>query len=150
VWTGSLKQRRAHNPNVTLDRFAPLAAVPGVRWYNLQKGEAAVQARRPPPGMTLIDPTAKLTDFAETAALVSCLDLVISVDTSVVHLAGALGKPAWVPLAFIPDFRWLLGREDSPWYPTVRLFRQQRPGDWDGVFARIAVALQQYRSEHRV
>ena len=79
----------------------------------------------------------ELRDFSETAALVSALDLVISVDTSVAHLAGALGKPVWILLPFAPDWRWLLDREDSPWYPTARLFRQPRIGDWDSVIAGV-------------
>jgi ADP-heptose:LPS heptosyltransferase len=89
----------------------------------------------------IINLTAHLTDFAETAALVSCLDLVISVDTSVVHLAGALGRPTWILLPYRPDWRWLLGRDDSPWYPTVRLFRQDDTRTWDSVIARVREAL---------
>jgi ADP-heptose:LPS heptosyltransferase len=89
----------------------------------------------------LLDPSGELRDFADTAALISALDLVITVDTSVAHLAGALGKPCWVMLPFAPDFRWLLDRDDTPWYSTLRLFRQQSPGDWDGVLQRIAQAL---------
>jgi ADP-heptose:LPS heptosyltransferase len=79
----------------------------------------------------------ELNDFAETAGLISQLDLVISVDTSVAHLAGALGKPVWLLLPFVPDWRWLLDREDSPWYPTLRLFRQPQRDDWASVFAKI-------------
>ncbi|WP_241021974.1 tetratricopeptide repeat protein [Burkholderia sp. Ac-20353] len=87
---------------------------------------------------------ADLQDFADTAALIACLDLVISVDTSVVHLAGALGKPVWVLLPRVPDWRWLLKREDSPWYPTARLFRQDKPGDWPAVIERVGQALAQH------
>jgi ADP-heptose:LPS heptosyltransferase len=79
----------------------------------------------------------ELEDFADTAAVVSLLDLVVSADTATVHLAGALGRPVWVLLPFSSDFRWLLEREDSPWYPTARLFRQPRLGDWDSVLARV-------------
>ena len=82
-----------------------------------------------------------LTDYAETAAAVANLDLVIAVDTSVVHLAGALGRPVWALIPFTPDWRWLLDRDDSPWYPTLRLFRQPTPGDWPGVIARVTEAL---------
>jgi glycosyltransferase involved in cell wall biosynthesis len=85
-------------------------------------------------------------DFADTAAIISQLDLVICVDTAVAHLAGALGKPVWVLLSFVPDWRWMLEREDSPWYPTVRLFRQQKAGDWDGVCDRIKAALEHLTS----
>jgi hypothetical protein len=85
-----------------------------------------------------------LTDFAETAALAGQMDLVISVDTSVAHLAGALGRPLWVLLSYMPDSRWLLHREDCPWYPTARLFRQQARGDWDGVVERVARELEEF------
>src|SRR5271169_1088212 len=91
----------------------------------------------------IIDLTADLTDFAETAALVSCLDLVITVDTSVAHLAGALGRPTWILLPWTPDYRWLLGRDDSPWYPTVRLFRQSKTRDYASVIDRLRLELLQ-------
>jgi len=87
--------------------------------------------------MHLFDYTAELGDFADTAALVANLDLVISCDTAVAHLAGALGKPVWVLLPFVPDWRWQLGRADSPWYPTMRLFRQPRPGGFPIVVAQV-------------
>ena len=92
---------------------------------------------------SVIDLSDNLKDFADTAAVISQLDLVISVDTAVAHLAGALGKPVWILLCFTPDWRWMLQREDSPWYPTARLFRQQKPGDWDGVCDRVKAALEQ-------
>jgi hypothetical protein len=85
----------------------------------------------------IVDPTAHLTDFVETAALISCLDLVITVDTSVAHLAGALGRPTWILLPYTPDYRWLLNREDSPWYPSVRLFRQTESRDYANVIQRV-------------
>ena len=124
-----------------LARLAPLAAIPGVSFVSLQKGAAAAQAASPPAGMALHDWTAELTDFADTAALVAALDLVISVDTSVVHLAGALARPVWVLNRFAMCWRWLRGRTGSPWYPTARLFRQPAPGDWDSVIAQVAAAL---------
>ena len=86
----------------------------------------------------------ELTDYADTAALISNLDLIVSVDTSVAHLAGALAKPVWILLPFMPDWRWLLDREDSPWYPTARLFRQDGTRAWDGVIARVRAALHDY------
>lgn len=110
-------------------------------WVSLQK-EVRDSDRPALQSSGLFDPSGDLEDFADTAALISALDLVIAVDTSVAHLAGALGKPTWLMLPFAPDFRWLLKREDSPWYPSLRLFRQQRPGDWDGVIARVGAALQ--------
>jgi hypothetical protein len=82
-----------------------------------------------------------LTCFGETAAVVQCLDLVISVDTSVAHLAGAMGKPVWLMLPYLPDWRWQLHRQDTPWYPDMRLFRQAEPGHWDSVFASLLQAL---------
>ena len=90
----------------------------------------------------IVDLTAHLTDFTETAALVACLDLVISVDTSVAHLAAALGRPTWILLPYVPDYRWLLDRDDSPWYPTVRLFRQTETRDYASVLDRVRTALQ--------
>jgi len=92
-------------------------------------------------GVDVFDAGPQLSDFAETAALIANLDLVISVDTAVAHLAGALGAPVWTLLAFPPDWRWLLGREDSPWYPSMRLFRQRQPGDWASVTDAVREAL---------
>jgi ADP-heptose:LPS heptosyltransferase len=89
----------------------------------------------------LIDATEHITDFADTAALMAELDLIITVDTAAAHLAGALGRPVWTLLPVVPDWRWGLEREDTPWYPTMRLFRQRAPGDWDGVIQRVAAAL---------
>ena len=89
----------------------------------------------------MVDLAPDLTSYGETAAALAHLDLVVSVDTSVVHLAGALGRPCWVMVPFSPDWRWLLEREDSPWYPTVRLFRQKAPGVWDGVVRKVAQEL---------
>jgi len=90
----------------------------------------------------IVDFAAELTDFAETAALIACLDLVVTVDTSVAHLAGALGRPTWILLPWTPDYRWLLGRDDSPWYPTVRLFRQTETRDHTSVLDRVRTELQ--------
>ncbi len=124
-----------------LSSFAPLAGVAGVRYYSLQKGEAARQAQHPPEGMELVDLTGELRDFADTAGLLANLDLVISIDTAVAHLAGAMGKPVWLLLRFDGEWRWLTERRDSPWYPAMRIFRQERPGDWDGVLRQVAKAL---------
>jgi hypothetical protein len=142
VWSGSPKNLPAHNPNQTLANFSPWAGIKGVVFYSLQKGIPEAEARNPPRGLNLIDYSRRLVDFADTAALVTCLDLVISVDTSVAHLAGALGRPAWVMLTTLPDFRWLLNRDDSPWYPSVRLFRQTERDDWSSVVQRVAAELQ--------
>ncbi|MEI8196354.1 MAG: tetratricopeptide repeat protein [Phycisphaerae bacterium] len=143
VWSGNPAHKNDRNRSVALAALAPLARMPGVRFYSLQKGAAGEQARTPPAGMELIDRTAELKDFADTAALVANLDLVIAVDTAVVHLAGALGKSVWTLLPFVPDWRWLMEREDSPWYPTMRLFRQRVRGDWGSVIDKVAKALVQ-------
>ena len=113
--------------------------MPGVSFVSLQKGRAG--AEPPPPGLALHDWTAELDDFADTAALVAGLDLVVSVDTAVAHLAGALGRPVWLLNRFDSEWRWLLGRSDSPWYPTLRQFRQPSYGDWPGAIAALATAL---------
>lgn len=122
--------------------LSDLFSVPGTRWFSLQKGEAAVavQAVAATQG-NVIDLTAQIDDFGDTAALLEQLDLLISVDTSVPHLAGALGKPVWMMLPYANEWRWLLRRSDSPWYPTFRLFRQPGPGLWAPMIARIRQAL---------
>ena len=97
------------------------------------------------PGGNVTDLAPALGDFADTAAVISNLDLVISVDTAAAHLAGALGKPVWLLLPYVPEWRWLLDREDSPWYPTMRLFRQQTSGDWRELIERVTVALQSWQ-----
>jgi ADP-heptose:LPS heptosyltransferase len=121
--------------------LAPLAAIPNIFWFSLQKGDRAAEAADFT--FPLLDLTHDLTDFAETAALVANLDLVISVDTSIIHLAGALGVPGWLLLPNIPDWRWLLDREDSPWYPSVRLFRQGPDRAWAPVIGRVGQRLHQ-------
>ena len=142
VWAGN--PRSALPELAAIDRrrslapaaLAPLFECPGVRFVSLQKDGPPA-----PVEFGLVDPMAAMTDFADTAALVAALDLVISVDTSVVHLAGALGRPVWLLNRFDGCWRWLDGRDDSPWYPTLRQFRQSRPGDWAGVVARVRRAL---------
>ena len=103
--------------------------------------ECAEELRSAPAGMRILDRTNELPDFAETAGLIMNLDLIIAIDTATVHLAGALGKEVWTLLDYASDWRWLWGREDSPWYPTMRLFRQPRPGDWESVFLAVERAL---------
>jgi hypothetical protein len=141
VWAGSPDHRLNGQRSARLDDFTPLGRAPGVRFYGLQKGEPAAEAQRPPAELDFVDLGPALRDFADTAALVSNLDLIITVDTSVGHLAGALGVPAWILPWATHDWRWLLGRDDSPWYPSVRLFRQERPHDWAPVIERVAAAL---------
>jgi Flp pilus assembly protein TadD len=138
VWAGSASQVGDERRSIPFSRFAPLGEIPGVWFCSLQKGRPPAD---PPPGMKLADWTDELHDFAETAALVANLDLVITVDTSVAHLAGALGRPVWILLQHFPGWQWMLHREDSPWYPTMRLFRQENAGDWDQPIRRVASAL---------
>ncbi len=137
VWEGNRDQGDNKHRSCALADYAPLAQVPGVVFYSLQVGPAAEQAARPPAGMELVDYTAELHDFAETAALIKNLDLVVTVDTSVAHLAGALGHPVWTVLWTNCCWRYLLERDDSPWYPTMRLYRQPRMGDWASVMQHL-------------
>ncbi len=140
VWAGNPAHANDRNRSLPAEALAPLLAVPGVRWFSLQVGPRAGElARRGGAGVTGLG--ADLNDFAETAAALTALDLVITVDTAVAHLAGALARPAWVLLAHAPDWRWLLGRDDSPWYPTLRLFRQPRPGDWEKAILDLTASL---------
>jgi tetratricopeptide (TPR) repeat protein len=141
VWGGSPVHKNDHNRSIGLARFAAPLAAPAVELVSLQceasPADAAVLAGH----RSILHVGPELRDFADTAAVVSLMDLIVSVDTSVVHLAGALGKPVWVLLPYTPDFRWLLERDDSPWYPTARLFRQPRHGDWESVLDRVRVQL---------
>ncbi len=127
--------------STALASWAPLAALPGISLVSLQKGPPAGQLAHKPDRMTIHDWTDELDDFADTAALIEALDLVITVDTATAHLAGALGKPVWILNRNDACWRWLTGRDDSPWYPTATLFRQPRPGDWNAVFAEVTEAL---------
>ncbi len=141
-WQGFSGRFEDKGRSMPLREFAPLAAVPGVRLISLQKGEGEEQiaaAGFPVERLPGLDdgPDA----FLDTAAVMMALDLVVTSDTSVAHLAGALGRPVWVALRRVPDWRWLLDRSDSPWYPTMRLFRQETDGDWAWVFAAMAGAL---------
>lgn len=139
AWQGSPLHAADRYRSLPLAGFDALADLGGVQFISLQRDRPAEPAGAM--AARLQDPTGALEDMADLAALMGALDLVISVDTSVCHLAGALGKPVWVLLHAGPDFRWLMGREDSPWYPTARLFRQQRLGDWGPVIARVRAAL---------
>ena len=137
-WTGGLQFEGNRTRAPFLPAFAPLGDAKNACFYSLQKGPAGEQARSAPAGMEIIDWTADLTDFAETAALMANLDLIITSDTAVAHLAGALARPTWLVLCTVPDWRWLLHREDTPWYPTMRLFRQSTAGDWSAPMRRMA------------
>lgn len=136
VWAGRPTHNNDARRSMALADLAPLGAS-GVTFLSVQKGPAAAQAATPPEGMNLLSLSDEIEDFEDTAAILSIADLLVSVDSSPVHLAGALGRPAWVMLPFVPDWRWLLEREDSPWYPDVRLFRQSKPDDWSGVLEAV-------------
>jgi tetratricopeptide (TPR) repeat protein len=141
VWAGNPIHKKDRERSIAPAKLAPLGRVPGVRWISLQKEKGATRPDESPAEINLWDATEHLRDLADTAALIANLDLVIGVDTSVMHLAGAMGKPAWMLLPFVPDWRWLLGREDTPWYPSMRLFRQPALQDWQTVVGNVAEAL---------
>ncbi len=144
VWKGSPTHRNdAHRSLSSLALLAPLWGVAGVSFVSLQKGRGEEEAVDPPPGQPLLDPGDSIRDFADTAAILMHLDLVISIDSAVVHLAGALGRPCWVLLPdWGTDWRWLQDRTDSPWYPgCLRLFRQRQAGEWSSVVQRVAEEL---------
>lgn len=140
VWCGSLSQPNDRRP-IPFEVLSPLLQMAGIDFFSLQKGDRGLSAQ-PDYGKERVgDLSDQLTDFAHTAAAIENLDLLITVDTAVAHLAGALGKPVWLLLSFTPDWRWMIDREDSPWYPTMRLFRQPNPGDWNGVLDKLRDAL---------
>jgi tetratricopeptide (TPR) repeat protein len=149
AWAGSGRHTNDRNRSCTLERFARLAGIEGVDFYALQKQTHDLFEWPGDAVAPLVELGSRIGDFADTAAIIEDLDLVISVDTSVVHLAGALGRPVWTLLPFAPDWRWLTQRHDTPWYPTMRLFRQPRPGDWSAVFDDVAAALEVERSRSR-
>jgi len=138
VWTaGEWKPERS----IALDGLAGLAAIPGVAFVNLQRGPEYRRWRVAPGGAPPMAEIFAGDDIGDAAAAIAGLDLVVTVDTMAAHLAGALGVPVWLMLHFAADWRWLLGRDDTPWYPTMRLFRQPSPGDWESVVAAVAAAL---------
>jgi hypothetical protein len=143
VWAGRPSHNNDRRRSASLAAFAPIAAVPRVALVSLQKGPSAEQAGRYYGRAPLINIGAEIQNYDDTMALLDCLDVVVTVDTSVGHLAAAMGRPAWILLATAPDWRWLLERSDSPWYPSVRLFRQTVPRRWDDVMARVAAALRE-------
>jgi hypothetical protein len=145
AWQGSRGFKGDRFRSFPLREFAPLAAMEGVRLVSLQKGAGSEQIREAAASIAVMDLGSRLDEtagpFMDTAAVMNNLDLVITPNTALAHLAGALGVPAWVALSSAPEWRWMLNREDSPWYPTLRLFRQTEPGNWKPVFERMAAAL---------
>ena len=147
VWAGAARpgtpmvDAMDRRRSMRLAALAPLARVPGVQFISLQL-DGSAEAAAAPCGMTLFDPMPAMTDFDDTAAVVANLDLVIAVDTAVAHLAGGLGRPVWLLSRYDACWRWLAGRQDSPWYPSLRFYRQPKPGDWDSVIAAVAGELE--------
>ncbi len=142
TWQGNPTHRLDVHRSIPLRQFAPLAQIPGVHLFSLQKGVGTEQLAEVQGLFHVTDLGSRLGTFMDTAAVMKNLNLVISADTAVVHCAGTLGVPVWVALGTVPEWRWLLERADSLWYPTMRLFRQQQLGDWGEVFARMARELQ--------
>jgi len=139
VWAGRPTHQNDRNRSCSLDDFVPLFDLGDVRFYSLQKGDSVDQLDIS--DLDIVNLDGEISSFSNTASIINALDLVITVDTSVAHLAGAMGKQVWVILPYAPDWRWLLERDDSPWYPQMRLFRQQQAGDWPSVFMNIRNAL---------
>ena len=135
VWAGNPKHKNDANRSVAIQAFRELFALQDIAWVSLQEGARSKELQKA--AYPVWDVSEELTDFAETAALIANLDLVIAADTAVAHLAGAMGKETWVLLPYIAEWRWQLKREDTPWYPTMRLFRQRQPGDWLEVLGRV-------------
>jgi tetratricopeptide (TPR) repeat protein len=142
AWAGNPGFKQNRYRNCPLEKFSPLLRLHGAAFYSLQKGEEAKEAKNLSNDMKIVDYTDEFRDFSDTAAFIHNLDLIISVDTAVAHLAGALGKSVWTLLPFSPEWRWLLDREDSPWYPSMKLFRQPLMGDWGSVMKQVAAELQ--------
>ena len=141
AWAGRPTHQNDANRSSSFSHFTELMGLADVAFYSLQTGPAAGDIAAHGCEAFVTDIAARINDFADTAAVIGQLDLVISVDTAVAHLAGALGKPVWVVLPHPGDWRWMMGRDDSPWYPTMRLFRQSAPGDWGPVFGALKAAL---------
>ena len=144
IWSGgdAYKKNRIRSP--ALEQLLPLLRVPGIRFFSLQCGPRSAELKKLPSEVQIEDLGSRVRDFADTAAAMGQMDLVISVCTSTLHLAGALGRPVWGLLSYAPCWRWMLGRSDSPWYPTMTLFRQPKLGDWAGAVAPMEMALRRF------
>ena len=148
VWGGSPGHRNDANRSLVFENFLELLRAPNIALISLQKGERVAELRDSGCGALVSNLDPAINDFADTAAFAAELDLIVMCDSSVAHLAGALGRPVWVLLPYSPDWRWLLERSDSPWYPTMRLFRQSEPKRWDDVFRQVAQALREVAVQH--
>jgi len=148
AWTGNPQNRETAKRGIALDRFLPLLRLDSIAFFSLQVGPGAEQLRQFAAADAIHDHSAAIQNFADTAAFMANLDLIISVDTATTHLAGALGRPVWTLLPFAADWRWGLNGETTPWYPTMRLFRQTTPGDWESVMERVAGELRILAGAH--
>ena len=146
AWAGNPNYKADRQRSVKLLTLLPLLRTPGVAWIALQKGTPAEELAALPSDVTVLDGSSSDTDLAETAALLDTLDLVVTTDTCIAHLAGAMGKPVWILLPHLSDWRWMQQTETTPWYPTARLYRQPEPGDWAGVMERVSEDIKEYRS----
>ncbi len=144
-WASNAHSKTARRRSLSLGQLVEALSVPGITFFSLQRGPQAAEIGTLPPGVRVVDLEAHATGILDTAAAIMGLNLIISVDTMVAHLAGALARPVWTLLPYAPDFRWLLGRKDSPWYPTMRLFRQPAPGDWAGAIRELGRELELWR-----
>jgi ADP-heptose:LPS heptosyltransferase len=145
AWAGNPGYKSDRQRSTRLQTLLPLLRTPGITWISLQKGKAAEQLAALPDDVFVWDGSSREQDLTETAALVSTLDLVITTDTCIAHLAGAMGKPVWILLPHLADWRWMQERETSPWYPTARLMRQRTPGDWAELVERAIGELKGFR-----
>jgi len=150
VWSGSKSHKNDRNRSCKLSDFAPFAGITGVRYFSLQKEAVDTAGAEPPKGMQMEYLGTGLNDFYDTAAAIMNMDLVITVDTAVAHLAGSLGRPVWTLLPYVPDWRWMLNRDDTPWYPTMRLFRQPGIRDWESVIQQISIELRKRALERSI
>jgi hypothetical protein len=144
VWAGNPAYALDRYRSIELQQWRPFLEQPGVRWFSLQKGEAQHDAAALSEGIDMHVLGPEIHDFMDTLAIIQSLDLVVTVDTAVAHLAGACGTPVWVLVPTFTDWRWMAERADSPWYPSMRLFRQRELNQWEAVLADIAQALQEY------
>lgn len=150
IWSGNPGQENNRHRACRLTDLLPLLSTTNVTFFSLQKGAPASELHAAVSPLSVIDLSPRLSDFAETAAAMELLDLVISTDTGPVHLAGGLARPVWLLLSAIPDWRWMIGRQDSPWYPSMRLFRQTRVGVWGDVVDQVSIELAAFAAEQRV
>jgi Flp pilus assembly protein TadD len=147
AWAGNPRHRSDRHRSLSIRQLLPIFDLSGIAYYSLQVGPRAAELAAIGRPDAVIDLSPQLREFGDTAAAIQEMDLVIAVDTAVAHLAGALNKPVWTLLAFVPDFRWMLGREDSPWYPSMRLFRQSAWGQWDVVIQKVTAELAAWRNQ---